>query len=543
MSEPPFSPHGKDLLDLLPEVYRERDRESDASHSKHLQNYLSSHGMLLDRLRQTLLQWHADHFPDVPENGLVCQAWVIPYLAALVGAELVSPFANGQRMEVSKAIRWAKAKGSLKATAEIAEAITQTEAELQEGYKRVIRSALPGEPTLPANAFGVDDHPIDNILASPTQPFTSVNPQVAARHPGLPVATTDLRIASRAVGTTIGSSGSRVSRFSSAAGLWPADENASDLNKPPTVAWRQNNPNGAPCFPGSFEDVSRRTVDMRDNDAAARHGRYHPKRLLIYLPPPAGFFPSVSTSITLPNNWMTTATLDSRLLREILNDGTIRLQNNSGECIVIANAISITAGAKVEFNRLEFDDTVTLTRGSVTFTRCAMRQFTFDASSNDRRLNATSTLIGSVTGGIGFAQLENVTILDAWTASAKINGSEVIFPDGFNGNRIECARYSSLPATALAAVANHKACTTSRPVYRSKNFGQPGAGVLAQDADSALLTGAEDGGEIGAYHDWRYAAQRNALILKLTDFLPMGITPVVIWDERLLVTPAPPRTP
>jgi hypothetical protein len=543
MTEVTLSPHGKDLLDLLPEVYRKRDRESDTAHGGHLQKYLSSHGILLDRLRQTLLQMHADHFPDVPENGLVCQAWVIPYLATLVGAELVSPFANGQRVEVSNAIRWAKAKGTLKATAEIAEAITQTESELQEGFQRIIRSALPGEPILPANAYGVNDHPLDDILSSPTQPFSTVNPQIAARHPGLPAATIDLRIASRAVRATPGSSGSRISRFGYGTSLWPADENGKALAKPPTTSWRQRNPNGAPCFPDSYEDVSRRTVDMRDSDAAARQGRYHPKRLLIYLPPPAGFFPPVSTSITLPNNWMTTTTLDGRLNREILSDGTIQLQNNSSEFIVITNAISITAGAKVAFKRLVFSNTVMLTRGSVTFTRCAVSQFAFGVSSNDRRLNATSTLFGSVTGGIGFAQLEYVTILDVWSANAKINASEVIFPDVFDGKRIECARYSSLPAIALADVANHKACTTSGPLYRSSIFGQAGAGVLAQDTDLALLKGAEDGGEIGAYHDWRYAAQRDALILKLTDFLPMGMTPVVIWDERLLFTPLPPFTP
>ena len=43
---------------------------------------------------------------------------------------------------------------------------------------------------------------------------------------------------------------------------------------------------------------------------------------------------------------------------------------------------------------------------------------------------------------------------------------------------------------------------------------------------------------MGAYHDWRYAALRNARSgASSTDFLPLSIRPVIVWDGRLLCTP------
>src|SRR5258705_13294665 len=121
MSAP--STHGKHLFDLLPEIYRQRDRAQQSGRTDHLRSYLDSHGVILDRVRCTLEQLYADHFPDVPEQGRVCQAWIIPYLADLVGASPVSPFAEGQRDEVANAIRWSKRKGTLVAVEEIIETI------------------------------------------------------------------------------------------------------------------------------------------------------------------------------------------------------------------------------------------------------------------------------------------------------------------------------------------------------------------------------------------------------------------------------------
>ena len=244
MGAQPSSIHGENLFALLPEVYRERDTAAQTAHREHLRGYLNAHGVLLDRLRATLEQLYADHFPDVPEAGRVCQAWVVPYLADLAGATIVSPFTNGQREEVANAVRWNKAKGTLRAAAEIAEAVTQTEAELQEGYARLARFAVGGEPILPATAYGEAQHPIDTLAANPDQTVSwlSINPQLAALHPGQPAATVDFRMASRSVLALPGSDGSRQSRFGHYPGTWPPQDNAPAIAETAPVAWRQANP-------------------------------------------------------------------------------------------------------------------------------------------------------------------------------------------------------------------------------------------------------------------------------------------------------------
>ena len=73
-------------------------------------------------------------FPISPRRAASAQSWIIPYLADLVGAAPVSPFADGQRDEVANAIRWSKRKGTLVAVEEIIETIALSEAELQEGW-------------------------------------------------------------------------------------------------------------------------------------------------------------------------------------------------------------------------------------------------------------------------------------------------------------------------------------------------------------------------------------------------------------------------
>jgi hypothetical protein len=602
MGVPLNSIHGDHLFALLPEIYRERDTSAETAHKDHLRGYLNAHGVLLDRLRGTLEQLYADHFPDVPEEGRVCQAWVIPYLADLVGAVIVSPFANGQREEVANAVRWNKAKGTLRAAAEIAEAVTQTEAELQEGYACLARFAVAGEPILPAAAYGEPQHPIDALAANPDQttPWLSVNPQTAALHPGQPAATMDFRMGSRAVRAPRGSDGSRESRFGHYPGTWPPQDNAPAAPETVPVPWRQANPHGPPCFPGSYEDVSARTADMRTPDAAARNGRFHPQRLLFYLPPPAGFFPldplpmtltpppvwdaagispdgrlqrlvAADNSVSIVNKtgksiWITGGAAqvsanplppaaiplpaiwppdnlspDGKLRRTILPDNGIEIENITAESVHIAGAVSISDGRRHRFVKLIFDDKIAIGWGALELDRCAVKTLEYveqaGKTADDRSLDARSCLFDTIAGAGGMAKLEYCTVLSSWGAAAKPLASDCIFPAGFKAASAICLRYSSVDDDALPGQKRHKTNTSSRPIFLSAKFGETGAGVLAQNCSAALLEGAEDGGEMGVFHDWRFAAQTRALKLKLSDFLPMGMQPVTIWDARLRCVP------
>lgn len=554
MSSQP-SAYGRHLFDLLPEVYRERDRKQPAGKTGHLRAYLDSHGILLDRVRNTLEQLYADHFPDVPEQGRVCQSWVIPYLADLVGASPVSPFADGQRDEVANAVRWSKRKGTLVVVEEIAETVAVSEVETQEGWKRVIVGAQPDEAILPAVYFGENRHPIDDILASsdPSLPFTSVNPQVAARHPGIRAATVDLRAPSRAVRAERGEIGADESRFGNALRLWPRDDNAPAAPRPEPTGWRQHEPHGAPCFPDSYEDASLRTVDTRTPDPAGRCGRYHPKSLIIFLPPPFGLCPPRPIEIAWPSEaqWADQndpihALLERTRSGDPQSSVVVTVRNKTSQSVVVTNDLTIGPGGDVALGsgeslvveKLRLGK-LTLTAGRARLERCAVRELVFGPSADARVLDARSVLFGSISGGSASVTLEYCTIMERTRAAAQIFASEVIFPDDTRADAVKCARYSRLPSAAIDETpGRHRATNTdAAPLFVSATFGEPCAGVLRPEASAALLAGAEDGTEMGAYHDWRYAALRGALRSKLADFLPMGIRPVIAWDERLLCTP------
>jgi len=124
----PASPIGGQLYQLLPEVYRERDKSGD------LARYLQGAGELLDGLHATLAQRLDDHFPET------CQDWLIPYFAELLDVAMRSPEPAGQRAEVANAIAWRQRKGTASVTETIAEAVGLMEAELQEGWRRVART-------------------------------------------------------------------------------------------------------------------------------------------------------------------------------------------------------------------------------------------------------------------------------------------------------------------------------------------------------------------------------------------------------------------
>ncbi len=551
-----ISTYGQRLFDLLPEVYRQRDHEPQGDRADHLKGYLDSHGVLLDRVRGTLEQFYADHFPDVPETGRVCQAWIIPYLADLVGAVPVSPFADGQRDEVANAIRWSKRKGTLVAVEEIVEAIALSEAEIHEGWRRVITAARPDDTILPATHYGEEPHPIDAILADPdpTRPFLSVNPQVAAVHPGIRTATLDLRAPSRAVRATRGEIGAEESRFATAVRLWPRDDNAPAEPPPDPVGWRQHEPSGVPCFPGSYEDVSTRTVDTRLPDAAGRVGRYHPKALIVFLPPPYGLCPPTAEEITWPVSidWLDPNLVPPQGIKRLLpsdpdSGGMLVIRNATAKSLVVKSDLTIgpggtlrlPAGVALKLEKLRFEGTLTLNAGAVTLRRAAVKELAFGTSQAERTLKAESVLFGSLTGGMGQAEMVYCTILDSYSATAQLSVSEVIFPENTRRDSIVCARYSRLPASALDDTAGRRRATNTdaSPLYVSPTFRTPGAGVLRPEASAALLEGAEDLTEMGAYHDWRYAALRAALQRKLADFLPMGMRLVIVRDERLLCLP------
>lgn len=449
----PSTRTGAQLYDLLPEVYRTRDRDP-AQGGGDLAPYLDACGELLDRVRNTLDQRLADAFPDRPEHGRAAQGWILPYLAQLLDARLVSTHEEGRRREVARAVAWRQRKGTLATVDEIAEAVGQTRAEVHEGWKRVAVTPRLGVPLEPA--------------ANLPRPLDRRNPLDAALHPGLPATTPDLR--------------------------------------------RQV------CLPGTHEDRTRRTADGRL--PSWKHGHHHPRRLVLFVPPPVGFYP-----VDHPDP----------LTFEVGPDEPVVLRGVAARKVVVrANG---EGGGGVPL------------------------------------LDARDCLFGEVEAEEALVRLEYCTVLGDLSAR-RLLASDCLFAGGVEiaDRTVEaasCLRYSRIPPELVRQARlseegspsvtwlRRPATTTEEPAFfdldfchpegvpESPAFGRPGCGALHPATPDAICFGAEDGGEMGAYHRDRHCLRRAAVLEKLRDFLPVGIEAALVPDPRLLeertetTTPSP----
>lgn len=539
------------LYDLLPEVYRERDKDAPGTPSGggDLRGYLESLGEVLDLARHTLEQRYDDSFPDNSVPGRRCQDWLLPYFADLFAVSLHSPYPEGQREEVANAVRWAQRKGTLLTIEEVIEAIVQSEGEIQEGWQRVATTARIGMPLLPAMALG-EPAPMPPDAGSGNSTAT---PQQIARHPGLRAVTPDLRQNSRAVACDPGTPSSHVTLFGGNSIVWPQDDpdRASGDREFEKTHWRQSNPHGAPCFPGSYEDVSLRTVDIRDGTDGARP--FHPKRIQIFLPPPFG----ICTPDPLQFQW--SETLDTPQLNSsdpsppLLSayveridhgDGSVTFRNHSVKSVEIVGNVTLATNRRSRFEKLRFANDINLSDGFLELHRCAVRAIGSTAPAEPdiekRRIHLRDSLINKITAAANIISLEYATILDR-VKCRRLLASDTIFAGKIDGlNADDCVRFSRVPVAYLNAmppIARNDGLTVAMPGFYSSTFGETGCAVLRQTADASLRFGAEDGTELGVHHAWRHIAQIEGLDAKLRDYLPIGLRPVITYDDRLLHKP------
>ena len=96
-----------------------------------------------------------------------------------------------------------------------------------------------------------------------------------------------------------------------------------------------------------------------------------------------------------------------------------------------------------------------------------------------------------------------------------------------------CVRYSRIfrdqDQGGLRFIEN----TRQAPVMYSSQYGERGCGVLHPATPAAIRHGAEDGGEMGAYHRDYLSLLAEAVVDKLHDYIPVGLQAVVIPDSRL----------
>ena len=527
--------HAELLYRILPAVYRERDESGD------LKRLLAGCGLLLDQLHQTLLQRHADIFPDADTPlDLESQPWLLPYIAALLDVRMVSPLESGKRLEIANAIGWRKAKGTLRVVDEVAEAVGGLEVVVHEGWKRVAVTARVGMPLLAVSNYGYSgDEP------SPDQA------PMMARHPGLPAGTVDLRCLGSAVAAGPENPAARVSGVDGKLYRWRQSSLHGAQNCRPGHSVLPLGTAQPDWIPGYFDDPSVRTPDLRN--PGWRQGHFHPRRVLLFSPTHAGFFAASEHRF----NWS-----DGLLQNEdFLAVVQVRVE---GEFTVLRNRsldqgpfvpVLIRMRVKLEqvpsgtgpveppvwrFEGLVFSHTVEADGGRLEFDRCAV--LAAEVHSTDLEgpvLSAKNSLFKRLQAAKGLVRLQYCSVLTTSIAQG-LEASDCIFNGSIRKDHDPaslpgpgCLRYSSLlpqqPEGQLRLYREQRL----RAVFYNLSFGQPGCGVLHPATPDEIANGAEDGGEMGAYHHRYLVASRQAVVTKLKDFLPTGIRPVMIPDTSL----------
>jgi len=500
---------GRQLYDILPEVYRTRDGGETGAD---LAAWLDACGELLDRIRATLDQRLADSFPDQPPAGRAVQEWLLPYFAQLLDVRLVSPHPEGRREEVARAVGWRQGKGTRSVLDEVAEVVGGSTAEVQEGWKRVAvtpRVDLPLEP-VPALAGGLGATPDPN------------NPLTAARHPGLPAVTPDLR---GLLGPAMG------------------------------------------C-PGGHRDHTRRTPDTRVPSWNAGH--FHPFRVLVFVPPPVAFFPVDRIELNwgarhLPEH-------EHHITDEVGEDGvrSVRNPRPREQTVGILTPPPSFDEGEVVISDLEFDEPLKLKAGPAGG-RLVLRgvaapkvsvEWESGSGTGELVLDARDCLLGAIEAPDAEVRLDASTVLGPTTAW-RILASDSLFAGpveigDHTGEAPSCIRFSRIPLELARAAAmsllgkkrinwlNWPATTTDAPIFAGgeicnreghrqpvAQFGSPGCGTLSPAAPDSIAFGAEDGGEMGAHHRHRHTLRRAAVLKKLEDFLPVGIEAALIPDLGL----------
>jgi len=181
---------------------------------------------------------------------------------------------------------------------------------------------------------------------------------------------------------------------------------------------------------------------------------------------------------------------------------TFRLEGAEVEHVLIVR--SITAGLRLlGAGRIEISDSV-LDSGAAAAVA---------ADEGTVRLDRT-TVFGAV----------SALVIDA---SETIFSDDVVVEDRFRG----CVRYSRVTGDSVLPRV-HRVAVDTPLRFAPPEIGlarhDPAHSRLAADADPAILRGAEDGGEMGAFHDLRLAQRLEGYRRRLAESTPAGLTTGII---------------
>jgi hypothetical protein len=138
-------------------------------------------------------------------------------------------------------------------------------------------------------------------------------------------------------------------------------------------------------------------------------------------------------------------------------------------------------------------------------------------------------------------QLSRVTVLGRVSAS-RLSSSDSILHDFTTVDAVAdgCVRFTAYAAGSVIPQPYESAAIPARaPIFTSTALGSPGYAQLLEPADAAIVadgtgathsivTGAENGSEMGAFCAELAAVKEQGLLVKFTEFMPLGLAPVIV---------------
>ena len=145
-------------------------------------------------------------------------------------------------------------------------------------------------------------------------------------------------------------------------------------------------------------------------------------------------------------------------------------------------------------------------------------------------LAAGKTLAGAA------LKIENSTLIGRVHTRELTRASNVIFvaqggsgviPIRSDRTQAGCVRFSAVPPGSRTP--RRYRCTTLLPRFTSLRFGLPGYGQLSAACAAEIRAGADDGSEMGVFHDLYQPQRESDLRTRLDEFLRYGMEPGVFY--------------
>jgi hypothetical protein len=140
------------------------------------------------------------------------------------------------------------------------------------------------------------------------------------------------------------------------------------------------------------------------------------------------------------------------------------------------------------------------------------------------------TLTGcTVVGNVHAQELALVSDSIVWAEAA------AGWPSGLYADRAQagCVRFSFIPVNAITPrrfKCVERALAGPAPVFFSFRYGHPGYLKMLASTDPAVREGADDGGEMGAFHFLLAPLRERDLEIRLEEYTPVGLNPALIYQ-------------